>query len=142
MLQATYENLSLLGRYHQVSHFISSEPVASLTLKWSNISSVWTTSSFCPGIRQVTFPQTTHWVPIMLSFLDQITYTFSASPEGLEFIPANNFEGPEVAKAPGLNPSTLLQVGIVFKFQHAVRPKLAPASPMKFLTLLFREGPT
>lgn len=53
-----------------------------------------------------------------------------------------NLDGPEVASAPGLNPSMLLQVGIVPRFQQAVRPRLAPASPMKVLTLLEREGPT
>lgn len=53
-----------------------------------------------------------------------------------------NFDGPEVERAPGLKPSMLLQVGIVPRFQQAVRPRLAPARPMKVLTLLDSEGPT
>jgi hypothetical protein len=53
-----------------------------------------------------------------------------------------NFDGPEVGRLPGLNPSILLQVGMRLPPVHAVKPKLAPAKPMKFLTFPLREFPT
>jgi hypothetical protein len=53
-----------------------------------------------------------------------------------------NLEGPDVDRAPGLNPSTLLHVGMVPKFQQAVKPRFAPANPTNVLTLFDREDPT
>ena len=53
-----------------------------------------------------------------------------------------NLEGPEDGKSPGLNPSISLQVGIIPPPVQELKPKFAPARPIKFLTLSLSESPT
>ena len=51
-------------------------------------------------------------------------------------------EGLETTVAPGLKPSTSLQVGIRYCPKQAVRPRFPPAIPIKLLIWLLSEGPT